>query len=148
MMITFWRELNAHQRIGVLVCIPSLICMVVAAVPIGWYYIRESTISEDALASWAFGIMTAMYLDRHLVSLVSSRESRLLLGLLVMGTVALVGHAMQSSDVVFVGFPIKWAFFGIAMVLVITELAGQADIRAKAEGSRKRRNQRRRRRGR
>ena len=105
--------------------------MMVVAVLISWYYFRESTISEDALARWAFGIMTALYLDRHLVSLMRSRVTRLLLGLLVMGTVALVGHAMQSSDVVFVG---------IAMVLVITELVGQPEIRAETAGSGKCRN--------
>ena len=117
-----WHELDRRQRIGCIICGASLLSLIVMAVPIVLNYIQGSVISVDALAAWAYGVMMSVYLDRYFVSLVSNLFIRLLVGLSVMALVALVGHSMQSSDVIFIGFPNKWVFVVMAILLAGTEL--------------------------
>lgn len=117
-----WQELDQRQRIGCIICGVSLLILIAVAVPTVLNYIQGSVVSVDALAAWAYSVMMSVYLDRYFVSLVSNLYIRLLVGLSVMALFALVGHSMQSSDVVFIGFPNKWVFIVMAVLLSCTEL--------------------------
>ena len=64
-----------------------------------------------------------------------------------MALVAMIGHSMQSSDVVFIGFPNKWVFVVTASLLVGTELLILSrGVSATAPTRRQRRQRRRQRR--
>ena len=142
-----WRELDTRQRIGCIICGASLLVLIIIAAPIVLNYIQGTAISADVLAAWAYGVMMSVYLDRYFVSLVNNLFIRLLVGLLVMALVALVGHSMQSSDVVFIGFPNKWVFVVMAVLLVGTELlTPPRGVSAVTTTRRQRRRRRRRRR--
>lgn len=114
-----WKNANWTQRIGLSFSIVILAMCVVVSGNVVLDFLTEGRVQIDGIAHWLVGIMIGLILDRHLVQPTKSALRRVPLTLIVVGTVACVGVALQTYNVEFVGFSTKGQFVIVALLVIL-----------------------------
>ena len=138
-------EMSKIQKIIFAISALILFLLVIACMYIIPRYFNDG-ISIDSLAAWIFGIMATLLLDRYFISFMKHRIMRIILTLLIAGSIAVIGQEMQIGDIPFVGFSNKWFFVAIASFLVILELQKDTTVQKGPIGRKQTKKRKRRRR--